>query len=226
MASLHLSIFSLDELGVPHVEQNDLCYLPHHEWLRLMHLDCPDILLLEIIQGDVRRVLTVGEGHHMGDFIYIPYNCIGAFEEGGDVIVRRYLEMPPIASQITIQPLDDFYQCDIASAVSKVLANMNILHIHTTLKVPCEELGDYVIEVFIKACEPADIVLLRGECPLEIATSVDDATASSATALASTDPPVPVWTPSTEVEEVPETIIRPLKNGFIPFSGSGNRLGG
>ena len=218
----------MDELGVSHTDQHDLCYLPRHKWVQLMHLDCPDILLVEVIQGDVRRVLTVGEGHDNGDVVYIPYNCIGAFTEGEEVIILRHIEMPPVATQITIQPLEtELYQCDIPGAVSKVLANMNILHKHTTLKVPCEELGGYIVEVFIKDCQPEDIVLLRGECPLEIEQVAEEPSAPApASALA---PLTPSWTPSAsnqivEVPEIPESII-PKKNGFIPFSGAGRKLG-
>ena len=227
MPSLILSVFSLDNLGVPHTEQNDLCYLPRHEWLRLIHLDCPDILLVDIRQGDVRRVLTVGDAHDRGDAVFIPYNCIGAFEEGGDVLIQRYLGPVPIATLITIQPLEtELYQCDIAAAVSKVLANMNILHNHTTLRVPCPELDGYIVDVFIKDCEPADIVLLRGECPLEISQN-EGAEAE----VASIEPvhPVGVYIPANQVVPIPEiseeTIAFPSQSGFAAFSGTGRRLG-
>ena len=223
MFSIVVPIFSLDLLGVPHTEQNDLCYLPRNEWMRLMHLDCPDILLVEVIQGDVRRVFTVGEAHDEEDAIYIPYNCIGAFSEGEVVNVLRYITMPPVATQITIQPLEtELYQCDIVAAVSKVLANMNVLHIDTTLKVPCEELGDYIVEVFIKDCQPEKIVLLRGECPLEIAQVEDSLAPSGLDPLAA--PSVPSASSTfNEIMEIPET--KPLKNGFVPFSGVGRKLG-
>ena len=224
-----MPVYSLDNLGVPHTEQNDLCYLPRHEWLRLIHLDCPDILLIEVCQGDVQRILTVGEAHDNEDAIYIPYNCIGAFSEGENVEIRRYTHMPPIATLITIQPLEtELYQCDIAAAVSKVLANMNVLHNHTTLKVPCEELGGYIVEVFIKDCMPEDIVLLRGECPLEISEIVDDLPPPSAPSAPSAPPSTPPSTPSAlnelvEIPEQKEEIVS--KTGFVPFSGAGRRLG-
>ena len=216
-------------LGIPRDQQNDLCYLPKDEWRRLMHLDCPDILLLTIEQGESKCTLTVGDSHDQEqDNIYIPYHCMGAFLEGAEVIVRRCLEMPPLATKIVLQPLDnELYHCDIAGAVSKVFSCWNILEKNTVVSVPCEELGGYLVDVFIKDVEPADTVLLRGNCPMELAEPLEQILEwkeeeKKETKASEEEIPEGVWRPVAMDSKVAET---PHTTGFTPFSGAGNRLG-
>ena len=170
-----LKVYSLDTLGVSRQEQHDTVWIHKDHWLRLMHLDCPDVLLLRLVQGDVIRIATVGDNHEMnpGD-IYVPYHMFGSFIEGEEVLVEREINMPPIVTKILLQPLDnELYHCDIAGAVGAVLGQWNVLSKHTTLSVPCEELGGYLVDVFIKDLEPADCCMLRGDVPLELAESLE-----------------------------------------------------
>jgi len=228
MSVLLLKVYSLDVLGIPREQQNDLCYLPKAEWRRLMHLDCPDILLLRVQQGDVKCTLTVGDSHEQEqDNIYIPYHCIGAFLEGAETQVYRCLDMPPLATKIVLQPLDnELYHCDIAGAVSKVFSCWNILEKNTVVSVPCEELGGYLVDVFIKDVEPADTVLLRGDCPMELAEPLENIVEwkEEAEAKASEEKiPEGIWRP---VEEAATgSVVAETPHGFVPFGGTGNRLG-
>jgi hypothetical protein len=136
--------------------------------------------------------------------------------------------MPPLATKIVLQPLDnELYHCDIATAVSKYLSEWQVLTVWTTLTVPCEELGGFPVDIFVQSIEPANIVLLRGEVPLELAEPIES---------------VAEWTrPSlphhihTQQDEEPEeealvNFIQPVEttqqsSKFIPFSGTGYRLG-
>ena len=232
-----LNVYSLDVLGIPREQQNDLCYLPKAEWRRLMHLDCPDILLLNVQQGDVKCTLTVGDCHEQEeDNIYIPYHCMGPFLEGAEAVVTRCLEMPPWATKIVLQPLDnELYHCDIAGAVSKVFSCWNILEKNTVVSVPCEELGGYLVDVFIKDLEPADTVLLRGECPMELAEPLEQIlewTKTEDGKESNEEIPEGVWRPverslttDAKVGEVAEVAESSHTTGFIPFGGKGNRLG-
>lgn len=237
-----LRVYSLDTIGVPRDEQHDQIWLPKAMWHRLMHLDCPDVILLRVtqeIEEKVIRVLTMGQSHDLEqDTCYVPYWCIGAFVEGEECDVERHLSIPPEATKIVVQPLDsELYHCDISTAVSSVLQHWNVLERHTTLTVPCEELGGYLVDVFIKDFEPEGArVLLRGEVPLDLAEPIVELPgAVSGSESKRPDSPwaepaftQPVFTHSTSVasqfdfgEEEESTYE---KKAFQPFGGKGHSL--
>lgn len=231
-----LTIHSLDLLGVPRAEQNDVCHIHRDLWRQLLHLDVPDVLLLRLTQGETTRVVTLGDGHDQNPkSIFVPYHMIGVFVEGAEVRVERERTMPPVVSKIVIQPLDtEMYHCDIASSVSAVLGQWNVIHPHTTFTIPCQELGGYEVDVFVKELEPAGTCcLLRGEVPLDLAEplqTIEEFLLPGALAPSAFAATVPTRVPTPPVtargtfapssmfadEEEPE--------GFRAFSGKGYSL--
>jgi hypothetical protein len=194
---------------------------------------------VEVIQGEQRFVLTV-DSPHTGetDILYVPSRV---FTEliGTQVEVNLLTELPPIATNIVLQPLDtELYHCDIAGAVSEYLSHWNVLQKHTTLSVPCPELGGYSVDVFVQETEPADYVLLRGEVPMNLAESL--LTVPEWVTPVVLPPAPPAMKPPTPIPNEPEVFL-PIpwggthqqqpppaprgKNGFVPFSGTGRRLG-
>ena len=99
----------------------------------------------------------------------------------------------------------------------------------TTFTIQCEELGGYPVDIFVKSIEPADIVLLRGEVPLELEEPLE-------TPIEWTTPNPPS-NPLEQSSEIVEKKNEPFddmlpfleeisqQKTFIPFSGTGNRLG-
>jgi hypothetical protein len=215
--------------------EHDACSVHSSLWNLWISSQTIETLLVEVIQDDQRFVLTV-DSPHTGDekTIYLPSRIFTGLQ-GQEVHVNRITELPPVATNIVLQPLDtELYHCDIAGAVSEFLSHWNVLQKHTTLSVPCPELGGYCVDVFVQETEPADCVLLRGEVPLNLAESLLT---------------VPEWTvpepvvprPPTPIPNEPEAFLpipwggavqqRPPTRGgrdrhaFIPFSGEGRRLG-
>lgn len=214
-------------------KETDNCIVPKYLWREWIEEQEAEVLLVEITQGDAKAVLSVSSHHSDGDNIQVPSRLLTEFEEASDVNVVVLEEMPPNATKIVLQPQDSSYEgIDIVAAVSNYLSHWNVLAKNTLLSVPCEELGGQEIEVFVKGCEPADIVLLRGEVPLDLEESL-----ISATAQVQTEPPTENTNRVTSEEffdtaapmfgqaEVP--LHRPIKKApaFVPFSGKSYSLG-
>ena len=218
-------------------DEHDACSVHSSLWNRWISSQTIETLLVEVIQGEQRFVLTV-DSPHTGetDTIYVPSRVFTGLI-GTQVEVNLLTELPPIATNIVLQPLDtELYHCDIAGAVSEFLSHWNVLQKHTTLSVPCPELGGYCVDVFVQETEPADCVLLRGEVPLNLAESL--LTVPEWVAPVPVVPPT-IPRPPTPIPDEPEVFLpipwggavqqpRPPTRGnpaFIPFSGTGRRLG-
>jgi hypothetical protein len=150
-------------------------------------------------------------------------------------------ESLPLATKIVLRPLDnEIYHADIEEELSAFLQNFQTLQKGSTLTVPISKLGDYLVDVFVEDCEPSNEVLLRGDVPLELAEPLetiaewtgrsDDSTSTSPNTLIPNDEPfpeddilLPIATPQTPTQ--PQTYQTQSTQPFIPFSGSGNRLG-
>lgn len=231
-------------------EERDGCIVPRMLWTKWTRNQTAEVLLVELKQRDVKHLFVV-ESHHAQDVnnIYIPERCVMDFDTEEYVLVKVLTEMPPKATKITLQPLDnELYHCDIASAVGEYLSKWNILTKNTTLTVPLQELGGFLVDIFVKEIEPAETVLLRGEVPLELAESLETVHEWTVPVgpPASQRPPTPVVRgpsllsnpiigadesmiplpaqPEQNYEQ-PQKRSRPTPTGFVPFSGAGRRLG-
>ena len=177
-----------------------------------------DLMLVKITYDTNTYFLHVHSFHTQDEnTIFLPSWCF-INETGFEVVMELIQEMPPVATKITLQPLDsEIYHCDIAVAVSEHLSNWQVLSVGTTLCVPCKELGGFLVDVFVKAIEPAETVLLRGEVPLEL----DEPLETVAEWVKKTTSPHPHEISSIQ-ELFPE--VESKKAGFVPFSGKGYSL--
>lgn len=182
-----------------------------------------ELMLVKITHNDTVRILHVQSFHNNNkDTIYIPSWCF-SLDNSIQVNMERLDEIPPIATKITLQPLDiEAYHCDISSTVSECLSNWQVLSAGTTITIPIPILGGFLADFFVKSTEPSDTVLLRGEVPFELEESIE--TVSEWVKKTSPEPlPLPVYMPSTNHSLFPEEEVE-RKIGFVPFSGKGYRL--
>jgi len=215
----------LEQLEEPteYYEVRDQCLVPHHLWRGWIEEQEQDsVLLVKITQMERTTILCVGGFTKESDsIVFLPRRCFLEFDTALPTDVEVVKTMPPLATKITLQPLDnELYHCDIASAVSKHLSEWQVLTVGTTLTVPCEELGGYKVDIFVRSIEPENIVLLRGEVPLELAESLE-------TVPEWTAPTLPIDRPISPQNEAvfDPHIEQPVNQKFIPFSGTGYRLG-
>lgn len=202
-----------------HVPNNDVCIIPKHLWSKWTRNQLEELLLVKIVANKKEHTLHIHSYHENSkDIIYIPSWCFSDFPL--EVEMKR-VSSPPIATKITLQPLDtEVYHCDIAKAVSEHLSSWHILTEGTILTVPCEELGGFPVDIYVQKTEPETTVLLRGEVPMELAEPIEKV-------IEWEKPPPP---PHLE-ESIPEdfdqmlaTTAPPKAEGFVPFSGKGNKL--
>ena len=246
MTSL-LHVASLNLLDT-HVTEKDNCLVPRTIWSRWIERQEAEVLLVEVEQEGVKHILCVEGPHTMNtNTIYIPPRCLQDFNEDDYARVRVVKEMPPHATKIVLQPLDSDimnFGVDIAAEVGAMLSHWQVLTKHTMLSVPCEELGGLVVELFVKEVEPADTVLLRGEVPLELDEPLIKPPLPTSLPQSieppQQRPPTPIpfepeafnefiprvpTVPAAAVDPPFNLRVGPQAKGFIPFSGSGNRLG-
>jgi hypothetical protein len=186
-------------------------------------LEIADLMLVKITHNDEVYHLHVDSFHDDDEGkIFLPQWCftLGIYM---DVKMERIDIMPPIATKITLQPLDtEIYHCDISSAVSKHLSSWQVLSVGTVLSVPCVELGGFIVDIFVKDIEPASTVLLRGDVPLELEESIETV---AEWIKKTTSPLVSSQVIPSNQELFPEEIDESSKKvGFVPFSGKGHSL--
>ena len=130
-----------------HVPNNDTCVIPKYLWSIWTRNQLQELLVVKIIANEKEHTLHIHSYHENNDdTIYIPSWCFRDFPL--EVELKR-VSSPPIATKITLQPLDsEVYHCDIAKAVSEYLSNWHILTEGTTLTVPCEELGGFPVDIW------------------------------------------------------------------------------
>jgi hypothetical protein len=213
----------------PPVEK-DNCLVPLSIWRQWIEQQTTEVLLVSIQQNDAKLVLCV-EGPHSEetDVLYIPGRYLHDFEDELHVEVTVLEELPPIATKIVLEPLDqEFGDIDVAAAVSQYLSHWNILKKHTVLSVPCDELAGYPLEVFVKDVEPAEIVLLRGEVPLELAENHPPHQSPLFPVQPMNTPHLPPIDENTVFDDGNYNFLLPtavVPGKFRPFSGTGYRLG-
>ena len=228
MDTLLFSVSSL-RLISDDAQQKDNCHVPRHIWERWIERQRTEVLLVEILQRDVRHVLCV-DGYHEQerDRIYISQRYMGDIDQDEYVEVRILDELPPLATRITLEPLDaDSYGFDIAAAVSQHLSHWQVLKAGTILTVPAMEIEGYTMDIYVKATEPAEIVLLRGEVPLDLVPLEEPQQVQQQQLQR---PPTPVAAGPESFEDFGDMLggahvsVRPPQR-FTAFSGQGRRLG-
>jgi hypothetical protein len=215
--------------------EKDACVVPRHIWQRWVDSQTTEVLLVEVKQYNQRHVLCV-ESYHNGprDLMYIPSSLAIEFDTEEYVEVSLLEEMPPVATKIILEPLEaDTYGFDIAGATSEYLSHWNVLKVGTTLSVPSLEIEGYTMMIHVAKTEPADIVLLRGEVPMEL-VELEQPLQRPLTPVP--QPPSPLLAPQTLEQTtinddfdhlIPMSQLqRPqTARGFVPFGGQGRRLG-
>ena len=211
--------------------EKDACVVPRSIWQTWVDRQTTEVLLVEIKQRNQRQVLCV-ESYHNGrrDLMYIPSSLAIEFDMDEYVEVTLLEEMPPVATKIVLEPLEaDTYGFDIAGATSAYLSHWNVLREGMTLTIPSLEIEGYTMMIHVAKTEPADLVLLRGEVPMELVELEE-----------------PLQRPPTPVPQLPSPLLasQPTANdfdsilpmssqqqhpqtakGFLPFGGPGRRLG-
>jgi hypothetical protein len=206
--------------------EKDACIVPRHLWESWIDRQTTEVLLVEILQRNTRHILCVESYHtQRRDLLYLPSQLSMEFDMDEYVEVNVLKEMPPLATRITLEPLEaDSYGFDIAGATSEYLSHWNILKSGTTLTVPSLEIEGYTIMIHVAKTEPADIVLLRGEVPMEL-VELPQNQHSQQTARPSTPIPAlpsPLLPQPTEDFDMLPSLPTQV---FAPFGGKGYRLG-
>lgn len=225
MDPLILQVATLDLLqGDSVIQQKDNCIVPLQIWRdwveKQENEDGQEVLLVEVTQGSTKFVLHVESyTSESEDTIFIPSRFQHDLDMNEYVFVTILKEMPPNATRIVLEPLEQTFQSfDIATAVSELLSHWHVLSEHTILSVPCPELDGFPIEIYVKSIEPAPIVLLRGEVPLDISGDFPEPESLPEQPIQRQLTPIP--------EEFDFTELLPVQqSGFVPFGGQGYRLG-
>jgi hypothetical protein len=223
MQSLFLQPYSLDLLD-EELAATDGCALPQHLWSRWTEQQTTEVLLVEVIQLGEPFVLHVASHHNENrDGIFLPPRILAAMNSNEYVEVKVLSEMPPLATKIVLQPLDeDIAGCvDVSEVVSEQLSKWHTLKQGTILSIECKNVGGLILDILVKTTEPAECVLLRGEVPLEI-ESMEPPPQPQIPLLPQLQP-APLTEPM--VEEDFSIPLPTVTTGFVPFSGKGYRLG-
>jgi len=233
-----LTLGYLTELSdmAEYYEQRDQCVVPQRLWRTWIQDQEAEVLLLELEQEGRTQLLCIGGGTTESDsVVFLPKRCFLEFNVGTFVHVRIKTRMPPLATKITLKPLDnELYHCDIVSAVSAHLSQWQVLTKWTTLTVPCQELGGFLVDIFVEDVEPATTVLLRGDVPMELVEPVEAVhewlapTQSAPAGSTILEPVIPeIEREFNTFQELPdeEEGLSQRQKKFKPFSGTGHRLG-
>ena len=122
--SIHLYVSSLHSSLQENITERDNCIVPKQLWQRWVDNQETEVLLVELKQGTFQCILCV-ESYHTDDrdTIYIPERYLGKIDPVNRVVKAQILdEMPPKATKIVLEPLDEvYYSFDIATATSEYL---------------------------------------------------------------------------------------------------------
>jgi hypothetical protein len=222
MDTLLFSVSSL-RLISDDAQQKDNCSVPRHIWQRWIDRQQTEVLLVEILQRNVRHVLCVDSYHEQErDRIYVSQRYMSDLDQDEYVEVSVLNELPPQATKITLEPLDaDSYDFDIATAVGQHLSHWHVLKTGTIITVPSTEIEGYTMDIYVKATEPAEIVLLRGEVPLELVPLAEPHQQPLQR------PPTPIPAGPESFEDFGDMLggAHNLPQRFTAFSGKGHPLG-
>ena len=188
---------------------NYTCFLPEAKW-REIHDDNSEVkrVFANIRLGEQEYVCALGRPVRSnietgGNPIFLPPWLIQTMglEGVGDEVAVNWIsdEHAPEATKIVLRPHESaFYHGDARDELEPVLTQYGMLKKGSTIPVPIEELGGYIILFDVIATEPADLVLMQGD---EVAIEFEQA-------LDWVDAPV-----AAAPEPPPERLLEPL----VPF---------
>jgi hypothetical protein len=217
---------ALHDFGV----ERDACFVHQDIWERWVFAQTTETLFVEVKEAppsNKKHILYVGGFHtDTQEILYVPKRCCG----NGTVKVRMLHKEPPKATKLVLQTLDaELYDCPLQEALSEELRNWHCLQKHTTITFACEQLGGLLVDIFVKDMEPvSDVVLLRGEVPLDLAEQIVAPQQEHTPARVPTPVALPIK-PVSSPEESFDSILPvahtdpPVKKGFVPFGGTGHR---
>ena len=169
--------------------------------------------------------------------IYLPLWMLdaGQFCGMGETILVKVLDKEafPNATKLVLRVVDSaFYNSDVKAELEAALSSIGVIREHMTLQIPVKQLGDYHVEVFVSKTEPTNIVLCEGEeVVVEFEEPVDHYEPPVQPPRVATPPPPE---PDFLMPEGAHPVISTggisassssSGQGFVPFQGSGNRLG-
>ena len=192
--------------------------------------------------GDTRVFLRIFHPNGEGSFIvalgdpiqgiaenriYMPSWMLHSnrLEGNGESVLIEAFESDslPKATRIVLRPIESsFFDADFLPILEKVFSRMGVLQQGKLILVPIEELGGMMAELFVEKTEPGMEVYLDGDdIPLEFEQAVDYRPVPVPLPRTATPPPPPI-----EQFMAPMMPMTPMaQSGFMPFQGSGYRLG-
>jgi hypothetical protein len=196
--------------------------------------------------GDTRVFLRIFHPDGQGSFIvalgdpiqgiaenriYMPSWMLNSnrLEGSGESVVVEAFESDslPKATRIVLRPIESsFFDADFLPILEKVFSRMGVLQQGKQILVPIEELGGIMAELFVEKTEPEMEVYLDGDdIPLEFEQAVDYRP-EALPPRAATPPLAPMMPMAPIMPMEPMAPIMPMaQGGFVPFQGSGYRLG-
>ena len=165
--------------------------------------------------------------------IYMPSWMLNSnrLEGSGESVVVEAFESDslPKATRIVLRPIESsFFDADFLPILEKVFSRMGVLQQGKQILVPIEELGGIMAELFVEKTEPGMEVYLDGDdIPLEFEQAMDYRPVPLPLAPRAATPPM---APMPPIEQFIESLALPpmvptAQAGFMPFQGSGHRLG-
>ena len=162
--------------------------------------------------------------------IYMPSWMLNSnrLEGSGESVVVEAFESDslPKATRIVLRPIESsFFDADFLPILEKVFSRMGVLQQGKQILVPIEELGGIMAELFVEKTEPGMEVYLDGDdIPLEFEQAMDYRPMPLPLPPRAATPPMP------PIEQFMESLALPpmvptAQAGFMPFQGSGHRLG-
>ncbi len=175
------------------------CFLEEATW-RKLHDRMPDAkrIFASIQAGERTHVCALGHpvrgglGSDDDEPLYLsPWLLQSLRLEGaGDEVVVNWIteDFAPEATKIVLRPHESaFYQANARDELEPALTRYGILRSGSTVPVPLDALGGYVVLFDVMRCEPADLVLMEGdEVEIEFEQALDYVVPSAPIA-----PPIP-----------------------------------
>lgn len=154
---------------------------------RQLHDRMPDAkrIFAVIRSGDKSHVCALGHPVRGGmrdgedEPVYVPPWMLQTLrlDGAGDIVEVEWIpeEFAPEATKIVLRPHESaFYHADAREELEPVLTRYGILQAGSTIPVPLEVLGGYVVLFDVVRCEPADLVLMEGdEVAIEFEQALD-----------------------------------------------------